>query len=224
MDEYLALIGRSPLFDGIAPDEIKAMLHCLDARMRDYPKGSTIFRRGESTQVMGMVLEGSVRLEKEDYWGNRSIIASFEAPQSFGEVYACEPDLPLDLNVTAAENTRVLLLDVRRITTMCTSSCAFHTALIRNLMGIIAHRAYALTRKIGHIAERTTRAKLLSYLSDQAQRAQADRFSIPFDRQELADYLSIDRSAMCAELSRMKRDGIIDYRKNHFTLFQRNPS
>lgn len=222
MDRYLPLIGRSPLFDRIDAADLEPMLQCLGARRRSFPKGAYVFRVGDRTASMGMVLEGSVRLEKEDYWGNRSILASFGPGQSFAEVYACEPDLVLDINVVAAEDAAVLLLDVGRITSMCPSSCAFHTRLIRNLLGIIAKRTHALTRKIEHTAKRTTRAKLLSYLSHQAERAGSNRFAIPFDRQELADYLSVDRSAMCAELSRMKKDGIIDYNRNRFEIVRRS--
>ena len=170
------------------------------------------------TDIFFLVLEGAVRLEKEDYWGNRTILASFGPGQSFAEVYACEPGLPLDLNVVAAEDALVLLMDVRRVTSLCPASCAFHARLVRNLLGIVARRAHALTRKIEHTSQRTTRAKLLSYLSDQAKAAEASRFAIPFDRQELADYLSVDRSAMCAELSRMRKEGIIDFHKNVFEL------
>ena len=192
------------------------------ARKRTVPKGSYLFRVGDRTTAMGIMLEGSVRLEKEDYWGNRSILASFGPGQSFAEVYACEPDLAFDINVVAAEDATVLFLDIGRVTTMCPSSCAFHARLIRNLLGIVAKRTHALTRKIEHTTKRTTRAKLLSYLSDQAEAAHASRFVIPFDRQELADYLSVDRSAMCAELSRMKRDGLIDYNRNQFEIVRRS--
>lgn len=218
MDAHLPLIARSPLFRGIEPDEIQAMLGCLDARRRRVPKGDALLRVGDVTTSMGLVLEGSVRLEREDYWGNRTILASFGPGQSFAEVYACEPDLPLDINVVAAEDALVMLMDLRRVTTMCPSSCTFHARLIRNLLGCVARRTHALTRKIEHTSKRTTRAKLLSYLSDQAKAAGSNRFSIPFDRQELADYLSVDRSAMCAELSRMRKEGIMDYRKNEFEL------
>lgn len=217
-----ALIYRLSLFDGIDAADLDDLLNCLDARKRCYAKDEVVLQAGERTCAMGIVLEGSVRLEKQDYWGNRSILASFGSGQSFAEVYACEPDLPLDINVVAAENAVVLFVDVGRLMTSCPASCAFHARLARNLLGIVARRTHALTRKIEHTSKRTTRAKLLSYLSEQAQSAASNRFAIPFDRQELADYLSIDRSAMCAELSRMKREGIIDYRKNHFEIMQKH--
>ena len=216
------LISRSPLFRGIESHEVQDMLTCLDARQRYVPKGDALLRVGDVTTCMGLVLEGAVRLEKEDYWGNRTILASFGPGQSFAEVYACEPGFPLDLNVVAAEDALVLLMDVRRVTSLCPASCAFHARLVRNLLGIVARRAHALTRKIEHTSQRTTRAKLLSYLSDQARAAGTSRFTVPFDRQELADYLSVDRSAMCAELSRMKRDGLIDYNRNQFEIVRRS--
>ena len=181
MEHHLPLIGRSPLFANIDAADLTPMLQCLGARKRTFPKGSYLFRVGDRTTAMGIMLEGSVRLEKEDYWGNRSILASFGPGQSFAEVYACEPDLAFDINVVAAEDATVLFLDIGRVTTMCPSSCAFHARLIRNLLGIVAKRTHALTRKIEHTTKRTTRAKLLSYLSDQAEAAHASRFVIPFD-------------------------------------------
>lgn len=224
MDAYAAAISTAPLFYGIQPGDTQALLRCLDARQRAYPKGATLFHQGRTTTSMGLVLTGSVRLEKTDWWGNRSILASFGPGQTFGEVYACEPELPFDINVVAAENVVVLLLDVRKILITCPSSCAFHTRLIRNLLSVVAKRTYTLTRKIEHTSKRTTREKLLSYLSDQANAAKLNCFTIPYNRQELADYLSVDRSAMCAELSRMRKEGIIDYRKNQFELMRRSVS
>lgn len=218
MKDYLPTIGRSPLFKGILGTEIEAMLSCLNAQIRTFEKGSYLFRVGETTTTMGMVLEGSVRLEKEDYWGNRSILAQIGPGQLFAEVYACEPELPFDINAVAGKDSVVLLMDVRRVTTMCTSACGFHTRLVRNLLASVAKRAHALTRKIEHTSKRSTREKLLSYLSDQADSARSNTFSIPFNRQELADYLSVDRSAMSAELSKMRKEGIVDFDKNRFTL------
>ena len=152
------------------------------------------------------------------YWGNRSILASFGPGQSFAEVYACEPDLAFDINVVAAEDATVLFLDIGRVTTMCPSSCAFHARLIRNLLGIVAKRTHALTRKIEHTTKRTTRAKLMSYLSAEAQRRGAVEFDIPFSRQQLADFLAVERSGLSLELGKMKKEGLLDYHKEHFVL------
>ena len=219
MDPYFSLLCASSLFANIEPDNIEVMLGCLDAKRRSFKKGEVIFRSGTSTTSLGLVLEGAVRVEKVDYWGNRDILTVAQAGQTFGEVYACNPGLVLDIDAVAAEDAHIMLLDVGRITTVCSSNCVFHTQLIRNLLGLIAKRAYTLTRKIDHTGQRTTRDKLLSYLSDQAKYAQSNSFVIPFDRQELADYLSVDRSAMCAEMSRMKKEGVITYQRNLFELF-----
>lgn len=225
MERYLSTICQSPLFNGIQPAEVKEMLDCLDARVRTYAKGATVLHAGKATTLMGLVLEGSVRLENVDYWGNRTIRASADPGQTFAEVYACEPSLPLDVNVVAtAAATTILMMDVGKITTLCSSSCVFHAKLIRNLLGAVARRAYALTRKIEHTSRRSTRDKLLSYLSDQARKSKGAVFSIPYDRQELADYLAVDRSAMCAELSRMRKEGLIDYYRNRFEIVQRRHS
>ena len=218
MERYLPIISRSPLFKGMLGDEINAMLKCLNAQTRSFEKGAYLFRVGETTTTMGLVLEGSIRLEKEDYWGNRTILASIGPGQLFAEVYACEPELPFDLNAIAAKDSVVLFLDVRRVTTMCTAACEFHTRLVRNLLASVAKRAYTLTRKIEHTSKRSTRDKLLSYLSDQAESARSSTFAIPFNRQELADYLSVDRSAMSAELSKMRKEGLVDFDKNRFTI------
>ena len=218
MEHHLPLIGRSPLFANIDAADLAPMLQCLGARKRTFPKGSYLFRVGDRTTAMGIMLEGSVRLEKEDYWGNRSILASFGPGQSFAEVYACEPDLAFDINVVAAEDATVLFLDIGRVTTMCPSSCAFHARLIRNLLGIVAKRTHALTRKIEHTTKRTTRAKLMSYLSAEAQRRGVVEFDIPFSRQQLADFLAVERSGLSLELGKMKKEGLLDFHKEHFVL------
>lgn len=215
---YLPCIKSSVLFGGIEDDSLLAMLGCIRARVRRFDKDELIFRRGQDSSTMALVLEGAVRVESSDYWGRRTVMGTFGPGQTFGEVYASTPGLVLDVDAVATQPTRVLIMDVGRVTTMCPNSCAFHAQLIRSLLASVAERAHSLSRKIEHLSQHSTRAKLLSYLSDCAAASGSHEFQIPFNRQELADYLSVDRSAMCAELSRMKRDGLIDYRKDRFTL------
>lgn len=220
-DADLGIVARSALFADIEPAEARALLGCLGAVERSYAKGERALRAGDRTSALGLVLEGAVRIEREDYWGTRSIIARIGSGRTFGEAFACAPELPCDVSAVAVEDgTRVLFLNAGKVMTTCPSSCAFHARLARNLLAVLARRAHGLTRKIDHVSKRTTRGKLLAYLSDEAARAGADEFSIPFDRQELADYLAVDRSAMCAELSRMRRDGVIDYRRERFRLLR----
>lgn len=206
------------LFDGIKEDDRSEMLKCLNAKKKQYKKGSTVLGRGGCTSEMGMVLEGSVHMVKDDFWGNRSILGQASPGQMFGEVYACLPRQGLEVDVVAAEDTEVLFLDVGRILTVCSSACSFHTRLIRNLLTILAEKNLMLTHKMEHMAQKSTRDKVLSYLSLEAEKQGGPEFAIPFNRQQLADYLSVDRSAMSRELSRMKAEGLLDYHRNRFRL------
>ena len=206
------------LFDGIKEDDRSEMLKCLNAKKKQYKKGSTVLGRGRRTSEMGMVLEGSVHMVKDDFWGNRSILGQASPGQMFGEVYACLPWQGLEVDVIAAEDTEVLFLDVGRILTVCSSACSFHTRLIRNLLMILAEKNLMLTHKMEHMAQKSTRDKVLSYLSMEAEKQGGPEFAIPFNRQQLADYLSVDRSAMSRELSRMKAEGLLDYHRNRFRL------
>lgn len=219
MKEYLPIIQNSSLFQNMGEDEIKAVMDCLSARTAEYKKGASIFRAGDITSEMGMVLIGSVTLVKEDYWGNRSILDKNEAGEVFGEVYACIGSEPLLVSVTAAGDCLILFLNIKRVVNICSNTCRFHTQLVQNLLREIAGKTFLLTRKLQHTSKRTTREKLLSYLSEAALSAGSSSFDIPFNRQELADYLYVDRSAMSCQLSRMKEEGILDYNKNHFHLF-----
>ena len=218
MREYLPVLRRSPLMEGLTGPEIEQILSCLAATVRTAGRGEVLFRVGDALNVMGLVLEGVVCLEKEDFWGNRSLLSRVEPGELFGEVYACRPGQPLHVNVVAGEAARILLLDAGRVLTTCSSACPFHARLIRNLLGVMAQRAYGLTRKLEHVACRTTRAKLLSYLSEQAERAGSSRFVIPFSRQELADYLGVDRSALSAELGKLRREGVLRCERSWFEL------
>ena len=206
------------LFDGIKEDDRSEMLKCLNAKKKQYKKGSTVLGRGGRTSEMGMVLEGSVHMVKDDFWGNRSILGQASPGQMFGEVYACLPRQGLEVDVVAAEDTEVLFLDVGRILTVCSSACSFHTRLIRNLLTILAEKNLMLTHKMEHMAQKSTRDKVLSYISMEAEKQGGREFAIPFNRQQLADYLSVDRSAMSRELSRMKAEGLLDYHRNRFRL------
>lgn len=206
------------LFQGISPKEEAQVLRCLAAIEREYPKDALILQAGEQLSAMGLVLEGSVQILRENYWGDRQILSAVGKGQLFGESYALLPKVPLMVSVQAAEDARVLFLRVDRLLTPCGHACSFHSRLLHNLLAILAGKNLALTRKIDHVSKKTIREKVLAYLWDQAVLQNSRSFSIPFNRQQLADYLAVDRSALSAELSKMRRDGLIDCWKNHFTL------
>lgn len=213
-----ALLQKSPLFDGITTEEIERLLHCLGGRIKRYAKGDFIFHAGTVLRQIGLVVSGKVQVVKEDYWGNRLIFSNMEQGQLFGESYACLPREPLEVSIVSAADCEVLFLDLEHALSACSCACGFHTRLIRNLMTILAKHNLNLTRKVQHMGQKTTREKLLAYLWSISQKEQSQEFDIPYNRQELADYLAVDRSAMSAELSRMKTEGLLEFHKNHFRL------
>ncbi len=206
------------LFRGISTKQAERMLGCLAAVPREYEKGRTILHAGEQIRAIGVVLRGGVTVETDDFWGNRTILAAVGPGGVFGEVYACLPAQPLLVSVRAAEPCEILFLDIGRVLHVCASACAQHERMIQNLLALCAEKNLQLSQRMLHTAPKTIRARLLSYFHEQSQRAGSSSFSIGFGRQALADYLNVDRSALCAELSKMKADGLIDYSKNTFTL------
>lgn len=218
MKQYLKLLKNTKLFNGITETEIEAMLSCLSATKRSYQKGECIFRKGELVSHVALLLEGCVHIQKEDYWGNSSILNEITEGEIFGEVYACLGNDEILNNAVAVRPSVVLFLDINRVLTMCSSACRFHGQLIRNLLSVLAAKNKVLAQKLEHMSQRTTREKLLSYLSEQSLKAGRPTFDIPFNRQQLADFLSVDRSAMSNELCKMRDEGILQFDRNHFTL------
>lgn len=215
--DYLFL-SKSVLFRGISPEEVKSMMSCLQTTTKSYPRGAIIHHAGDTICSMGMVLSGSVSIENDDIWGNKSILDRVTPGQIFAENYACVPGERLMVNVVAAEPTEVLFLNTDKMFTVCTNSCGFHNRLVRNMLSISAQKSLNLSRRIMHTSSKSIRGRLLSYLSFQATKHGSLEFEIPFNRQQLADYLSVDRSAMSNELSKMQRDGLLKVERNHFVL------
>lgn len=213
-------LSACPLFSGIQQSELSAALACLQAREKAFRHGQYIFRQGDIPGELCVILHGSVTLLEEDYWGNRSIIARVLQGEVFGESFACLQEGKLPLAAVANASCRILFLNCSRIMAPCGQACGYHLQLIRNMVSIMSAKNIALTRKMRHLSRRTTQQKLLSYLSDEAIKAGGDHFDIPFDRQELADYLFVERSALSAQLSQLKRRGLLDYHKNHFALLR----
>ena len=210
--EISPCMTSSPLFRDIAPADLASLLDCLDARERAYEKGAWLLRRGEWTDRLGLVLSGTVHILREDFWGSRSIVGLAGPGEIFAEAYALAGE-PLEVSVLAASDARVLFLRVETALTGCGQ-------LTRNLTALLAEKNLTLTRKMRHMARRTTREKLLSYLSAQALRSGGPEFDIPMDRQQLADYLAVDRSAMSAALGKLRDEGVLEFRKNHFRLLE----
>ncbi|MGI6701183.1 MAG: Crp/Fnr family transcriptional regulator [Christensenellales bacterium] len=218
MHKIVGFLSGTRLFAGIEKDELFSILKCLTHKMVKYLKGETIIAEGDKISSIGMIMNGSAHLTLDDFWGNRSIIAKISAGELFGEVYAYRADKPVNISVTAAENSEIIYFYFNKVVNVCKSACKFHNRLINNLFNIVSEKNLMLTRKMQCITKRTTREKLLAYLSNEYARQGKSRFVIPFNRQELADYLSVDRSAMSNELSKLRKEGIISYNKNEFQL------
>lgn len=218
MEQREKILQNTPFFAGIEKDKLEAVLSWLDVGRRTCKKGEVLFQNGDDMPYMGLVLKGSLYLEKEDFWGNRSILAIVGEGEAFGEVYACLKKRKLNLNVIAAEVSEVLFLDIEKVLEEEAPTGIPAHKLTRNLLEIFADKNYILARKTEYLSKRTTREKLLSYLSAQAQTEGAGEFVIPFNRQELADFLSVDRSALSRELGKMQEEGILQFKKNRFCL------
>ena len=212
------LLSNTLLFRGIAEEEISSLLGCLGATERTYKKGETILAEGTVTESIGVVLSGMAIISCGDVWGNSSIMGNVGPGAVFAEAYACIPGEPLMISVSAVEDTTVLFMNVGRVLSTCTNACTFHAKLARNLLTVCAHKSLQLSRRILHTSSKSIRGRLMSFFSECAKSAGSYSFDIPYNRQQLADYLGVDRSALCNELSKMRKDGIIEYQKNQFLL------
>ncbi len=218
MNDFLSVIQSSQLFSGISENELTAMLSCLNAKKKDFPKDTFLLRTGDTTESIGFVLSGNIMIIQEDIWGNRNIISKAGPGQTFAVAYACAPGSVLNISVFAETPVTVMFLNVKRILNICPSACAHHSRMIRNLLGELAMKNLHVNEKLTHMGQRTTRSKLMSYFSAEAQRLGKYEFDIPFSRQQLADYLAVERSGLSLELGKMRKDGILDFHKNHFIL------
>ena len=219
----LQFLSNTTLFRGLQTDEIRSVLTCMNAQEKSYRKGEVLCRAGESVSSMGMILSGSVNIVVNYYWGGSNIFGHIGPGELFAESYAAIPGRELLADVIADEPTEVLFLPFLRLTETCAQSCPFHNRVIHNLLQIMARKNLHLSVRMMHTASRSIRNRLLSYLSEQAVQNGSSQFTIPFSRQQLADYLGVDRSALSNELSKMQRDGLITYKRNQFALTEKVP-
>lgn len=218
MEKFLPILEKCPLFAGVSRMDLTAVMGCIGGSIIEVSREQPVFLEGTPATFVGLVLEGAVRLERQDYYGNRSIIGYIKPTELFCETYACARVACLPISVIADVDSRVLLMDCGRITTGCSGACSFHSRIIHNLLGMVATANLLYDQKIQITSRRTTRDKLLAYLNSEAKRQGSNCFSIPYDRQELADYLEVDRSGLSAEIGKLRREGILESRKSTFTL------
>ena len=221
MEDFIEALQKSRLFEGVRAADVRAMLGCLGPRERRFDRGETVFAAESRAESMGIVLSGSVCVVRHDIYGNRTILAHVEEGGMFGEAFACAGVARLPVAVEGAQPGRAMVFPIRRITETCSNACAFHNRLVMNLLKAMAEKNLQLNRKLEITSRRSTREKLMAYLLAQAAEAGDNRFTIPFDRQGLADYLCVERSALSAEIGKLRREGILESEKSRFTLLER---
>lgn len=217
MNDFLQQLS-TPLFEGIAPEDRQAMLGCVGYHLAQFHKGDIVALEGENVKHIGILLSGAVDMVKEDIWGNKTMLVRMGKDDIFGESFACGSDTLSVVTFLVSEDARILFMPFGRVMRSCAMSCEFHHRLTENMVRIIADKNRDLMRKVEVVSKRTTREKLLTYLSLQAQLQGTRYFEVPLGRVELAEYLCVDRSAMTRELAKMKEDGLIDYDKNCFRM------
>lgn len=222
MKKYLEILKKCSLFYGIDEENILKMLSCLGAKVSSYNKKETIFSEGEVAKCIGIVLSGSVQITEIDYYGNRAILSEIKESELFLEAFACAGIESIPVYIVANESCEILLIESERILRTCDNGCDFHKAIIYNLMKNLAKKTTMLHQKIDIISKPTTKEKLMTYLYYESKKAGGDIFDIPFNREELADYLGVERSGLSLEISKLKKQGIIKNTKNHFELIKRS--
>ena len=218
MEEYFDSLSQCPLFAGISQQELGRMLSCLGGKITGIAKGNPVFLEGDPAEFVGVVLSGKVQIVRDDYYGNRSVLTVVSPGGLFAEAFACAGVEALPVSAMALETSTVLLLDCKRVLTSCSNACHFHSTLVQNLLRGIARKNLILTQKIRCMSQKTTREKLMEFLLEQAKQHGSAEFVIPYDRQALADYLGVERSAMSAEISKLKKAGRIDCSGSRFRV------
>lgn len=218
MNEFLPILKLNPLFHGLSDEEILTSLNCINAKIISKPNGSYIFNSGDHTDSMGLVLTGTVLITQIDIWAHRNIMSKCYPGDYFCEPYAAKPGTILNINIEVENDCEILLINTARLLQVCPSGCEHHQKLVRNLVSVLANKILIFNDKITHISKRSTRDKLLSYLSAESVRNSSLSFDIPYDRKQLADFLCVERAAMSVELSKLQKEGLIKTNKNHFEL------
>jgi CRP-like cAMP-binding protein len=218
MQKAAKILSGSRLFQGINQNEIEGLLQCLRASFGQFKKGQFLLMEGDPVRHIGILFSGSADIIKEDAFGRRSIVNTLGPLDMFAEALVCAEIEESPVSVVGSSDGWLCFIDYKRITTTCSSACAFHSKLIQNMMSILAIKNVMFNKKVDYLLMKGMREKISSYLLDIAKNKKALSFDIPFNREELAEWLSVDRSALSRELSKMKDEGIIDYKKSHFVI------
>lgn len=218
MEEYFDLLSGTDLFHGLSRQELSSMLQCLGAKIVDTAKGDPVFLEGDPAGFVGIVLEGCIQVVQEDYFGNRSVLHHSNPGDVFAEAFSFTAAQTMPVSGYAVKNSKCMILSCGRMMTVCSNACSFHNRLVKNLLGLVSRKNRMLNAKIRYMSQKTTREKLMAYLADQAKASGNPEFTIPYDRQALADYLGVERSAMAAEISKLRKEGRLESTGSRFRL------
>ncbi|MCL2884661.1 MAG: Crp/Fnr family transcriptional regulator [Oscillospiraceae bacterium] len=217
MDVDFPLLKTVPLFRGIADEERRDLLNCLGARVRRVPKNGVLLRAGDPPRHIGVVLSGTLHIIKETEDGGSTLVAPVVPGEIFAEALCCAGVAESPVTVLADEAASVLLLRFDHVLGICQNACPYHRKLLENLLKLVAEKSLYLQNRLDILSLKSIREKLLRYLTPRAQRPHAP-FTVPFNREQLAAYLGVERSALSHELMKMKHDGLLEYKKNTFVL------
>lgn len=213
-----ALLRETALFHNLSAEETHTVLSCLSPNIVTRPKSSYLLQAGDCTNKLGLLLSGKAYIVQEDVWGHQNMIAKLYPNDTFAEAFAVSKESRLNVSVIAEEDCKVMWINAVQMLTQCAKNCPAHIRLTQNFVTILAKKNLQLNDKITHMSKRSTREKLLSYLSGEALRQGSLSFTIPYNRQQLADFLCVERAAMSSELSKLQRDGFLHYNRNYFNL------
>lgn len=218
MEQYFEILEKCPLFKGVQREDISGILKCLEVKIKEYRKGETVFLQGDTINFFGVVLEGSIQIIRNDYYGNRSIVTTAMPSQLFAETFAFAKASAVPLSAWACVDSTVMLIDPEKIIGQCSRACTFHSRIISNLIKVMAGKNLEINKKLEIVSKRTTRDKLMTYLFLTSQELGTKSFTVPLNRQELADYLEVDRSGLSAEIGKLKKEGKLFCHRNEFTV------
>ncbi|WP_124101369.1 Crp/Fnr family transcriptional regulator [Ruminococcus sp. Marseille-P6503] len=222
MKNDFELMKKCPLFSNLSEEELNFILTSPHTKIKDFSKNQTVISEGDSAEELGAVLSGAVQIVRNDYYGNRSIIALIEPPQIFAEVFVFSDTQHMPVSVVSAGDSRIMLIRLKSILNESFADSSFYTRQTNNLLRLVAEKNLKLNEKIEIISKRTIREKLMTFLLSQAKLHGSDTFTIPYDRQELADFLEANRSAVSAEISRLRAEGIIESKRSSFRLIRKS--
>lgn len=222
MKKDFELMKKCPLFGNMNNEELEFILTSPFTKIQNFSKNQTVLAEGDNVQSLGIVLSGCVQVVRNDYYGNRSIIALVESPQIFAEVFVFSDTLTMPVSVISAADSRIMLVGLKKILSESPDQSLFYSKLINNLLRLVTEKNLRLNEKIEIISKRTIREKLMTFLLFQARLQGGNSFTIPYDRQGLADYIEADRSAVSAEISKLRAEGIIESNRSQFRLIK-NP-